>query len=312
VSPARDWIKPRRLRRGDRITLVAPASPFKREELDAGVAELAALGYEAVYDDRVFARERFLAGDALLRAASLMDAWRDPTVRAVVAIRGGYGSAQMLPLLDSGVMRDAAKIFVGYSDTTALLTYHLNHGLACVHGPMVERRLAAGERGYHRDSFLRAVTVAEPAGELAPDGLETMRMGEASGTVVGGTLTQLVASLGTPWSPDFPEGCVLFLEDVSERPFRIHRMLTQLAQAGVLGRAAGLVFGEMPSCDEPGGDPAIRDVISDFVRDFHGPVVFGFPSGHTVGATWTIPFGVRGRLVTGPRPALVIEEAVVD
>ena len=306
------WIKPRRLRPGDRIALVAPASPFKRDELDAGVAELAALGYEAVYDDRVFARERFLAGTAALRAASLTDAWRDPAIRAIVAIRGGYGSAQMLPLLDATLMRDAAKIFVGYSDTTALLTYHLNHGLGCVHGPMIERRLAAGEAGYHRESFLRAVAIAEPAGELAPDGLDALRGGEASGTVVGGTLTQLVASLGTPWSPDVPDDCVLFLEDVGERPFRVHRMLTQLAQAGVLRKVAALVFGEMPSCDEPGGDPAIRDVVFDFVREFHGPVVFGFPSGHTTGATWTIPFGVRGRVVTAPRPALVIEEAAVE
>jgi muramoyltetrapeptide carboxypeptidase len=311
VTAAQGWVKPTRLRPGDRIALVAPASPFKRDELDAGVAELAALGYEAVYDDRVFARDRFVAGTAALRAASLMDAWRDPSVRAVVAIRGGYGSAQTLPLLDARLLRDAAKIFIGYSDTTALLSYHLSHGVVCFHGPMVERRFAAGEAGYDRDSFLRAVTAAEPVGALSPPALQVLRGGEASGVIVGGTLTQLVASLGTPWSVDLPEQCVLFLEDVAERPFRIHRMLTQLAQSGLLARAAALVFGEMPSCDEPGGDPAILDVVAEFVRDVRGPVLFGFPSGHTVGATWTIPFGVRGRVVTAPRPALVIEEAAV-
>jgi muramoyltetrapeptide carboxypeptidase len=103
---------------------------------------------------------------------------------------------------------------------------------------------------------------------------------------------------------------VLFLEDVGERPYRIHRMLTQLAQAGVLGRAAALVFGELPSCDEPGGEHAIRDVLRDYVADFNGPVLFGFPSGHTNGPTWTLPLGVEARILTRPA-AVVIEEPAV-
>ena len=309
-SAARQWIKPRRLRPGDRVALVAPASSFKREQFDAGVAELRTLGFEAAYDDRVFARDRFVAGDAAHRAAALHDAWRDPAIAAIIAVRGGYGSAQLLPLLDPGLMRSARKILVGYSDITALLCFHLQHGLVCFHGPMVERRLAAGEAGYDRQSFLRALSGTDPVGELRPPGLTALRAGEAHGVLVGGTLTQLTASLGTPWAFDPPQGCVLFIEDVGERPYRIDRMLTQLSQAGILGRASGLVFGELPSCDEPGGEHSIRDVLLDRVRDFHGPVLFGFPSGHTEGATWTLPFGVRARVVSSPA-AVVIEEAAV-
>jgi muramoyltetrapeptide carboxypeptidase len=104
---------------------------------------------------------------------------------------------------------------------------------------------------------------------------------------------------------------VLFLEDVSERPYRVHRLLTQLAQAGVLSQAAAIVFGEMPSCDEPGGEHTIRDVLREYVADFSGPVLFGFPSGHTKGATWTLPLGVVARVTTSP-PAVVIEEAAVS
>jgi muramoyltetrapeptide carboxypeptidase len=303
-------LKPRALKRGDRIALVAPASSFKREEFDAGVRELAALGFEAVYDDRVFARERFVAGTAATRAAALHDAWGDPSVAALMAVRGGYGSAQLLPLLNPALMREARKIFIGYSDITALLAFHLQHGMVAFHGPMLEFRLSAGERAYHRDSFLRSVCSATPAGELIPDGLELMRAGEAAGPLVGGTLTQLAASLGTPWAFNPPQGCVLFLEDVSERPYRVHRMLTQLHQAGVLSRARALVFGEFPSCDEPGGEHVIRDVLRECVATFDGPVLFGFPSGHTAGATWTLPFGVRARVTTSP-PALIIEESAV-
>jgi muramoyltetrapeptide carboxypeptidase len=185
------------------------------------------------------------------------------------------------------------------------------HGLVAFHGPMLEYRLAAGEKGYHRESLLRALCHSEPMGELRPDGLECLRRGEASGVLVGGTLTQLAASLGTPWAFDPPAGCVLFLEDVGERPYRIHRLLTQLSQAGVLDRAAALVFGELPSCDEPGGEPAIRDVLREYVVDFNGPVLFGFPSGHTTGVTWTLPLGVQARIATAPA-AVVIEESAVS
>ena len=308
---ANQWIKPRRLQPGDRVRLVAPASPFDRDEFDAGVKELAALGYEAVYDERVFARKRFVAGDARVRVASLYDAWRDPSVAAIIAVRGGYGSGQLLPLLDAAVMRAGAKIFVGYSDNTSLLWFHLMHRVVCFHGPMVERRLSAGESGYHRHSFLRAVTRSEPVGELKPESLEVLHCGEAHGMLLGGTLTQLTSSLGTPWAFDPPEGCILFIEDVAERPYRIDRMLTQLAQAGVMARASALVFGELPSCDEPGGDPAIRDVLRECVADFTGPVLFGFPSGHTIAATWTLPFGVAATVRSDP-PALVIDEAAVS
>ena len=304
------WLKPRRLGKGDRVALIAPASPFKREDFDAGVRELAALGFEPVFDDRVFARSRFVAGEAALRAAALHDAWRDPSVGAIIAVRGGYGSAQLLPLLDAALMRSARKIFMGYSDNTALLWYHLQHGVVSFHGPMIELRLGAGPSRYDRRSFLGAITAAEPLGALRPDSLEALRAGEAHGPLVGGTLTQLVASLGTPWAFAPPSGCLLFIEDIGERPYRIHRMLTQLAQAGVLGRARGLVFGELPSCDEPGGEHSIRDVLREFVSDFSGPVLFGFPSGHTTGPTWTLPFGVQARIVTSP-PSLVIEESAV-
>ncbi len=307
---ASEWIKPRRLRPGDRVALVAPASPFQRDELDAGVQELARLGFEAVYDERVFAQQRFVAGASALRAAALHDAWEDTSVAAIIAVRGGYGSAQLLPLLDAGRMREARKPFVGYSDLTALLWFHVQNGLVCFHGPMIERRLSAGDAGYDRESFLRALMTAAAMGELKPPSLEALRPGEASGVLVGGTLTQLTASLGTPWAFDPPQDCVLFIEDVAERPYRVDRMLTQLSQAGVLDRASGLVFGELPSCDEPGGDHTIRDVLVDALRDFNGPVLFGFPSGHTTGPTWTLPFGVRARVHTSPA-AVVIEEAAV-
>lgn len=302
----------RGLRSGDRVALVAPASSFPADEVATGVAELARLGLEAVYDPSLFEKDRFVAGAATVRAKAIQDAWADPSIAALIAMRGGYGSAQLLPLLDPALLRTARKALIGYSDITALLTFYQLNGLTAIHGPMVDRRLSKGPSAYDEASFRRVVMSAEPAGELRPPALEVLRPGRATGTLTGGTITQLVSSLGTPWAFVAPPGCALFLEDIGERPYRVHRMLTQLAQAGVFSRACAIIFGEFPRCDEPGGDPAIRDVLREFTADFPGPVLFGFPSGHTAGATWTLPLGVRAEVAGGESPAVIITEAAVS
>jgi muramoyltetrapeptide carboxypeptidase len=304
--------KPRALRLGDRIALVAPASPFERDEFERGVTELETLGFEPTCDDRVFARRGYTAGDADLRAAAFIDAWSDPTVSALIAVRGGYGSVQLLPLLSPDLLRSRPKLFIGYSDATSLLTFLTQQcGLVAVHGPMIERRLACGPEGYDRASFLACVCQAEPMGELAPEGLVPIRDGEAVGRLTGGTLTQLVASLGTPYAFQPAQGSILFLEDVAERPYKIDRMVTQLRLAGVLDRVRAVIWGQMPRCDEPGGGPTAREVIAELFRGFHGPVVFGFPSGHSVTPCVTLPFGVRVRVIAGQRTMIVVEEAAV-
>ena len=155
---------------------------------------------------------------------------------------------------------------------------------------------------------MRALTSAEALGELVAPSLETFNQGEAAGVLVGGTLAQLVASLGTPFAFAPPKGHVLFLEDVSERPYRLDRMLTQLRLAGILDLASAIVLGEFVGCDEPQGEPLARETLAALLKDFTGPVVYGFPSGHTAGASLTLPFGVRARVAAGARPRLVIEE----
>jgi muramoyltetrapeptide carboxypeptidase len=305
--------KPRALQAGDRIAIVAPASPFARADFEAGLAELRTLGFEPVYDDSVFERDGYVAGSAETRARALRKAWDDPSIAAIVAARGGYGSVQILPLLDPAAFVAREKAFIGYSDNTSILMWlTLRLGLVSFHGPMVEGRLAKGEAGYDRDTFVRCLCRPAPAGEIADPGIETIKSGEATGMLIGGTLTQIAASLGTPFAFDPPPGCVLFLEEVAERPYRIDRMVTQLRLAGILARASALVFGELPRCDEPGGDPAIRTVVARLTKDFPGPVLFGLPSGHTSGRCLTLPFGVRARVVAALRPMLVVEEAAVS
>ncbi|HEY7449700.1 MAG TPA: LD-carboxypeptidase [Vicinamibacterales bacterium] len=305
-------LKPRALRPDDRIAVVAPASPLDRDEFFVGIAELERLGFKPVYDDSVFAQEGYVAGSATLRRDALRRAWQDPSVAGVVAVRGGYGSVQALPWLSTDEIRETPKAFIGYSDLTTILTHlTINCGLVCFHGPMLDRRLSRGEQGYDRASFLNCVTKPEPAGELQAPKLETLKTGDADAPLLGGNLTQLIASLGTPYAFRPAGPYVLFLEEVSERPYRLDRMVTQLRLSGALTTAVAVVIGELQNCDEPGGEYTGRSTMASLFRDFPGPVVFGFPSGHTTGALVTLPLGVRVRVAATSQARVIVEEAAV-
>jgi muramoyltetrapeptide carboxypeptidase len=270
------------------------------------------LGFEPVFEETVFARGHYVAGETSVRAAAFLNAWRDPAIRAIVAVRGGYGSVHLLPYLGADLLRHDPKAFVGYSDLTSVLT-HLTTGCGIVsfHGPMLDRRLGYGTSAYDRETFVRALTSVEPLGELTSSRLEAFKQGEAAGVLLGGTLAQLVASLGTPYAFAPPKGHVLFLEDVNERPYRLDRMLTQLRFAGILALASAVVLGEFVGCDEPRGGPLARETLAELFNDFDGPVIFGFPSGHTDGPSLTLPLGVQARVIAAGEPKLIIDEAGV-
>ena len=306
-------LKPRALRSGDRLAIVAPASPFDRQRFEYGLAELRRLEFEPVFDEQVFDRNAYLAGAAGARAAAIRAAWLDPSIAGVLAVRGGYGSVHVLPLLNADEVRQARKAFLGYSDLTSLLVYLTTRcELVSFHGPMLASNFGRGQEGYDRASLVRCLMQTEPLGELEPPDLETLHAGEAAGMLLGGTLSQLVASLATPFAFAPPAGYVLFVDEVGEKPYRLDRMLTQLRHSGLLARASAVVFGELLQCDDPSVDSRARAVVADLLSDFAGPVLFGFPSGHTSGPTFTLPLGVRTRVVAGPRPRLIIEEAAVE
>jgi muramoyltetrapeptide carboxypeptidase len=294
------------------VALVAPASPFSRVAFEAGLVELRRLGLVPVVDDRIFADHPIVAGPAELRARVFSEAAGRADVDAIIAVRGGYGSAEMLPHLDAAALRRRRTAVVGYSDVTSLHAYLNCHvRLASVHGAMVDGRLSEGASAYDPGTFLASLGTA-PLGELAPPGLEVIRPGEASGPIVGGTITQIAASLGTPYEFVPPPQHILFLEDVNERPYRIRRLLTQLRQSGRFATTSGIVFGEMNRCDEPGKALTAKDVIREFLADFPGPVLAGFPSGHTTTPCLSIPFGVHTRLVASGPPRVVFAEAAAE
>ncbi len=299
-APARTTaglLKFRPVRPGSRVALVAPASSFDRAGFDAGVAELRRLGLDPVWDDTVFEKQTLTAGRPRVRAEAFQRAFDEMEADAVVAVRGGYGSVELLALLDPGRLRRSRTAFVGYSDVTSIHAFlGSNVELASVHGAMVDGRIAEGPSAYDPVSFLRSLS-DEPLGELSPDGLEVILPGEVTGPLFGGTLTQILASFGTPYEFRPSPRHVLFMDEVKERPYRLHRMLTQLRLSGRLAGAAAVVFGQLPGCDEPGGRITARDVIVEVLQGFPGPVLLGFPSGHTTSPLISLPLGVAVRVV---------------
>ena len=230
-------IKPNALKPGDTVAVVAPAAAIEREHLERGVNVLGSMGYRVKVSERALARSGILAGDDRGRASELQEYFADPEVKAIFSARGGYGCGRLLPLLDFKAIARTPKIFMGFSDATFLLNALVDlAGMISFHGPMVAMDFARGlspRAGEHLQGLL--------GGKL--DGFEleareAMHPGSAEGEVIGGCLSVLVATIGTPFEPRF-DGRILFLEDTGEKAYRIDRMLVQLRQSGALGRVAG-------------------------------------------------------------------------
>jgi len=231
-------VKPPRLRRGDVIGLIAPASPLKNAgRIEASVRYLERLGYRIQLGRHVTERHGYLAGTDAQRAADLNAMLGDPQVRAVFALRGGYGTPRLLPWVDYRAVRRQPKILVGYSDLTALqLALFRRTGLVTFSGPMLGADLRPSLDPYTEEHFWRLLTSRRTAGALSNPRnrpLIVRRPGRAEGRLLGGNLSLLVSSLGTSFSPDYRDA-LLVLEDVDEHLHRLDRMFTQLRNAGVL------------------------------------------------------------------------------
>jgi len=300
--------KPPRLRPGDTIGVVSPAAAVGEEPLRRGCATLEQLGFPIRLGDHVLDRHRYLAGADVDRAADLCALWNDPAVRAIFCSRAGYGSGRLFPLLDFPLLARTPKIFLGFSDVTLLLNMFVQRaGLVCFHGPVVAGELATGLTPRSQAHLLKLLTTGFGEDSLAFS--TTLRAGAGEGCLLGGCLSVLVATLGTPFALD-TDGAILFIEDIGEKPYRIDRMLTQLKHAGKLDRLAGVIFGEMKSCRGGTSDPALLfSVLADVFADYDYPVGFGLPSGHE-GENMTLPLGTYVRLDTHGQTLTFLEPAV--
>jgi len=278
------------LKKGDTIGIIAPAGPVRNEnDFSAGLKMLTDLGFKTRYQGNILRHNDFLAGTDQERLGELHEIWRDPEVKALLAVRGGYGCLRLLPGLDLDLIRQQPKILIGFSDLTVLLSaIQQRTGLITFHGPMLTT-LARSDRDSQEAFFNLLTGRARP--EIKGKGLEILKGGQARGRLLPGNLTSLVHLLGTPWEPEWRDA-LLVLEDIGEAPYRIDRLLTHLWAAGRLEQIAGLILGDFDQCGE-------REVIWQRVLDLlaHRPIPIwaNFPCGHG-SRNQILPLGAEAQL----------------
>jgi len=285
-------LRPARLKAGDAVGVVAPASPFDREAFEKGLAVLEDMGLAVRLAEGLFERRGYLAGEDRQRAQQINDFIHDDAIRAIVCARGGYGSMRILPLIDYAALRHRPRIITGFSDITALhAAVYARCRLVSFHAPVVTS-LGAGSARCRR-SFEAALFSGQPC-VLTTGRTRVLRAGAGHGPLAGGNLALLTALAGTPYFPDL-RGHLLFIEDVSEQPYRIDRMLTQLKLAGCLEGLCGVALGRFDRC---GPLEEIYAAVADIFADAGIPVLAGFEAGHG-GENLTFPLGLMARLDTG-------------
>jgi muramoyltetrapeptide carboxypeptidase len=309
-------LKPPSLLPGDLIGLVSPASaPSSSEMIEKGVRYLEHLGYAVKVGQYAAKVHGYLAGTDNQRAADFNTMIRDKSVKAIIAVRGGYGTPRILPLLDYRELKRQPKIIVGYSDITALqLAIFQKTGLVTFSGPMAGVEMSDGIDPYTEEHFWRIVTSKSKVGELknpTDEPLKILRSGKCSGRILGGNLATAISLLKTPYAPDLA-GCILTLEDVDEAPHRVDRMLAQLSNARILEHISGLVFGKFVDCVP--SDPSkpylpIEQVLENAAQRIKCPVASNFQYGH-LPKKLTVPLGLRVRLDTKKGLIEVLESAV--
>lgn len=330
ATPARRLIKPPQLKRGDLIALISPSGGTNTDYVQQRVRHLEGAGFRVKVSKNILSVRGNTAGTVAERVSDLHDAFRDRDVNAIWTVRGGSGASQMLPAIDYELIRRHPKIFIGFSDITALHLAILKlAGLVTFHGPTAPSPNVSDYSMTQVEALLmhpRPQTTiyladanrreAEKSSEFQ---LRTLSPGVAEGPLIGGNLAVLSALIGTPYAPDW-RGALLFLEEIREAPYRIDRMLTQLSQSQSFNAAAGILLGVFRrSVDSqtggttPDTEPrlSLETAIDDHFTRLKVPALYGFSFGH-IAHNATLPLGIRARLDTQAQTLTLLEPAVTE
>ena len=306
----------KKLKRGDTIGLVGPSGTVREAgAVDQAIAYLEEIGFRVKVGKSAHARYGYLSGTDEVRACDLNAMFADPEVDAIVCTRGGYGTMRLLDLLDYDVIRANPKVFIGFSDITALHIAFLEKcGLATFHGPMATRWRTEFPDGFTKDALFSAIAAAQPMGELRNTPQypmrETVNPGSAEGLLVGGNLSLIAGTIGTPYELS-TKGRILFIEEIGEKTYCVDRMLTQLRLAGKFKDCAGVIFGDFCDCpvEYPEFGLTLKEIIRDIVAPCGKPVFTGLQAGH-LSPKLTLPLGVRCRMDADACTLTVMEAAV--
>ncbi|MCF6352033.1 MAG: LD-carboxypeptidase [Cyclobacteriaceae bacterium] len=316
-------IKPQRLTKGDTIGLIAPSSGIGRLSFEKAIANIERLGFKPHYTKNLRVNKSFLGGTDQQRVDDIHYMFSNTNVKGILCIRGGYGSNRLLPLIDYNIISANPKVFIGYSDITALLYgIYSQTGLVCFHGPVGISSFKEFAANIFTKEIMKAqkqIIIKRPKNwqkktDIAYTELK-INPATVQGELVGGNLSVLVALIGTPYDIDFSNK-IVFLEEIGEKPYKIDRMLTQLLQSGKLAKAKGLALGVFKACDYTPEDEfydmslSLQEVLKDRLSDLQIPVIYGLPFGH-ISDNATLPFGIKAELDVGKSRLTIIESAVL-
>lgn len=308
-------VKPSVLKNGDVIGLITPASPVAdATRIERAVRYLEQLGYRVAVGKQVGQSKGYLAGTDEQRAEDLHSMFANPDIKAIMCLRGGYGTPRLLSLLNYKLIARHPKIFVGYSDITVLqLAFWKKCGLVSFHGPMPAVDMANGIDPFTEENFWRVLTSKKKLGVLPLDGapLSALKTGKGSGRLLGGNLSLLVSILGTPYQPDF-RGCVLFIEEIEEEPYRVDRMMVHLGNARIGQKSSGVILGQFTDCipkDPSKPTLTIAEIVAENAVVWGRPFLTNLPFGH-IPKMVTIPVGLRARMDAGSKIVEFLESAV--
>jgi muramoyltetrapeptide carboxypeptidase len=308
--------KPKALKPQDTIGIVAPASPAPLENLDKALDILEKMGFKTKVGTSCYEHRGYLAGSDETRASDINEMFRDPDIDAIICMRGGYGTPRILELLDYDMISKHPKIFMGYSDITAIhIALVQKSNLITFHGPMLTSDFTSPEfEKYTKGMMIKTLTQNVPLGEVkSPEyepKVEVLVAQDAQGELIGGNLALIAATIGTPFEID-TKGKILMIEEVGEEPYRIDRMLTQLKLAGKLDDATGIVLGQFTDCNPqaPENSLSLEEVLEDIFSSLKKPVLKNVCFGHGRHKA-TIPLGVKAS-INAKRESLIIEESGV-
>lgn len=313
-------IKPKRLKQGDLIGLIAPASFIDENELKESIENFEKLGFKVKYNDKILEKYGYLAGSDEHRANEINNFFEDKEVKGIFCVRGGYGTPRIAKMLNYDIIKRNPKIICGYSDITSLLySIYSQTGLVCFHGPVATSTFNEFSVNY----FVK--TLMEPQDKLELVSAENedlsitdyqryvINEGTAEGILAGGNLSLVVNHIGTDYDIDL-KGKILFLEEIDEKPYRIDRMLTQLINAKKFNGIAGIALGVFRKCDIDKTDNnnsfTLKEVLIDRLKSLNVPIVYGLSIGHIINK-FTLPFGIKAKLNTNNFTLTLTEPAVL-
>ena len=304
-------IKPKPLQQGDSVAIIAPASPCDKKLIDNCIASLNELGLKVVIGESCISEHGFLSGTDDIRANDINCMFADKNIKGIFALRGGYGCARLLDLLDFKLIKKNPKIFIGYSDITALhIAINQKSKLITYHGPMISTELIKGLDEYSADYYKKFIFGNEKVEELFnPEGntLEVINNGIASGQLTGGNLSLICSSLGTKYEIN-TKNKILFLEEVEEVPYKVDRMLTHLKQSGKLKDVNGIILGAFTNCIAPNNKKSLslQEVFNEIILPLKKPTISNLVCGHCL-PTLTLPLGEKVLLDANNKKVKILE-----